>query len=419
MCFVKELDGVNNKEKLQIIVIGRNYCNILAMTKAFGLLGYKVDIIRVFKVKPNPFNVLRKMKPEAYSKYVKRYHQCVADNDLKKIVNFLVEMADLKSKRILIPVDDYTVYAIDKNFDQLSEYYEIPNIDKTAGKIVSLMDKNQQKNLAKNFDIPMLHSNLIKSENEKFKVPLDISYPCYIKPNISMKSTKAKMRKCNDREELIKTLKEYAKTENFEILIEDFADIKAEYSIMGFSAEGKTIIPGIFRTIEGGHKERKGIAMTGETISSSRFDYITNRCIRFIDSLHYTGIFDIDLIETNDGYIFFIEVNFRAGSSMHIFTESGVNLPGMYLDYLMKGIVTDEECSAREEGKKFINEKVLVEEYVRNDVNLYKAINAKRNIDVCFIKDKQDIRPYRYFKRFYCAIFLFRILYQIRDRVDR
>lgn len=408
-------DSFNSEaEKPMIVVTGRNYGNILTIVRDFGKVGYEVSVMRVFKEKPHVINLLRKMRPESLSKYVKKYCECIAHNDSRNVVKNLIELSDSKRKMILIPVDDYTVSVVDNAFDILSSYYLIPNINNKTGEINRLMDKQQQKKLAAEFNLPVLQGVLIKAINGKFVVPPNIKFPCFIKPNISMKSNKAKITKCSNYEELLKTLTQYAKTEDFEMLVEEFADIKAEYSILGLSTKEAAIAPGLFKTIEGGHKERKGVALTGKVIPCINFQSFIDKCCEFINSIGYTGLFDVDLIETNSGEIYFVELNFRAGASSHVLTELGVNLPRMLAEYLIENKLHNEIIIIKNTNISFVNEKILLEEYARGDINLSKIKRIMKLSDVCFIKDEQDLKVYRYFKRFYFIAALMRVYYRIK-----
>lgn len=400
----------------EIVVTGRNYCNILTMTRGLGKAGYQVDVLRVFKTKPKKVNLMAQMKPDACSKYVNRFVECIVNNDPKRVVEQLIKLANPSRKKLLIPVDDYLAHVVDENMHVLEPYYLMPNINGKEGEICRLMDKNEQKKLAESFSLPMLQSTLIKSQNGQFTIPEDVHYPCFIKPNVSMKSTKAMMMKCDNKAALIKALQSFAKKDDIEVLVEEFADIKHEYSILGLSTADGAVSPGMFRAIEGGHKERKGVAITGETVPCSMFSAIINECNRFIASLNYTGLFDVDLIETKDGRVYFVELNFRAGASAHVFTESGVNLPGMFADYMLKGKAVDLQCEVKDTGKRFISEKVLLEEFARSDTNIKKMRKNLTEADVCFIKDCQDMKPYQNFKRYYFVAGLMQLPYKIRDR---
>ena len=278
------------------------------------------------------------------------------------------------------------------------------------------MDKNEQKNLAKEYGIPMLSSVLIRCKNGKYQIPEEVVYPCFVKPNISMNSTKAKMAKCKDKSELNALLSAYAEKEDFEMLVEEYVDIQEEYSLLGISTKSRVIAPGIFRVIEGGHKERKGVTITGETVSSDSFETIIAQCVKYIESLNYTGLFDVDLIQTKEGKIYFIELNFRAGASTHVFTKTGVNLPGIFADYLIHGKIIGETDIDIHPGTRFVSEKVLIEEYARSDANIRTVRKYMDQADVCFIKDSQDPGPYKYFRKYYFIATLMRIPYRLRDK---
>ena len=248
-----------------------------------------------------------------------------------------------------------------------------------------------------------------------FCFSINLIYPCFIKPNVSMNSTKAKMCRCETKEELHAVLSSYAAREDFQMLVEEFADIRAEYSVLGVSTPDGTVAPGLFRVLEGGHRERKGVAITGQTVPCAQMQAVLDAMVRFIASLEYTGLFDVDLIETADGRVYFIELNFRAGASTHVFTETGVNLPGMFADNLLRGVPIDLHCCVEKTGQRFVSEKVLMEEFARSDISWKKVKEYMAAADVCFIRDEKDPGPYRYFKKFYLVAALMRLPYRVRD----
>lgn len=401
--------------KTGIVVAGRNYGNIITMVRAFGKAGYESDILRIYKKRPGRANLMAQMTPDEHSKYVQNFKKCIVKSDASEVVASLLRMVDENKKKLLLPVDDYTVCVVDEYFDILKEYFYIPSIKDNAGEISRFMDKHLQKEYAKQFDLPMLNSWLIKTQNGVFEIPDDVEYPCFIKPNISMKSTKSTMAKCNNREELETLLTNYASKEDVEMLVEEFADIKQEYSILGISTPERIAAPCVFKATEGGHKERKGVAMKGETVSYKPYEEIITKSCAFIKDLGYIGIFDIDIVETKDGKVYFIELNFRAGASTHVFTESGINLPGMLADYYLKGKEIDSEFPEVAPGISFLSEKVLLEEFARSDANVGKVINDIKSADVCFIKDEYDPQPYKYFAKYYKVAWLMRLPYKLRD----
>lgn len=397
------------------VIVGRNYGNILTMTRDLAMGGYQVDVLRLYKKKPSAFDILGRMKPDAYSKYVHHFRQCIVGENDGRVAEMLLGMAEFGDRPVLVPVDDYSAQIVDEYLDALAEVYLTPGISGKAGEISRLMDKNVQKKLAKEFSLPVLDSVLIKSANGKFTLPDDIVYPCFIKPNVSAKGRKSRMMKCDSREMLSHVLEDLGKTGDFEILVETYADIKAEYSLLGVSTPEGAILPGCFRAVHGGHRERKGVALTGETLYPSKLKPLIEQCSAFTASLEYTGLVDIDLIETRDGSLYFVEINFRAGASMHAFTRSGINMAAMYADYMTKKKPVTCSFSMIETGKQFISEKILLEEYVRSDISRKKAKKLMDSADIHFIKDDADPKPYRHFQRYYRLGMLLRILYRMRD----
>ena len=398
-----------------VVIMGRNFCNILTMTRALGEAGYDVEVLRIYKKRPHPLNPLSQMKPDAKSKYVGRFTECVIHSGPRDVVQTLLKLADPNRKKLLVPVDDYAACVADDALEILRARYILPNVNDTAGEISWLMDKNVQKELAAKADLPLLKSWLISSEGGRFTIPMGVEYPCFIKPNVSMNSTKATMRRCNSAEELESALEGFAAKGDFEMLVEEFADIRAEYSVLGLSTPDGTVAPGLFRVTEGGHRERRGVAITGETVACEAMEEVLEKTVAFIDSLHYTGLFDVDLLETKDGKVYFIELNFRAGASTHVFTETGVNLPGMLADYLLRGIPVDQNCRVEKTGQRFVSEKVLMEEFARSDASWQQVKDHMAQADVCFIRSEKDPKPYRYFQRFYPAAALLRLPYRLRD----
>lgn len=402
-----------NKINREILVVGRNYANILTMVRDLGEAGYKSNVLRIQRKKRNFLNILTTMNPEAYSKYTIKYMECIATDDMK-IINSLLEIVQTNDKTLLIPVDDYTASIIDKHYDILSERYIMPSINQCQGEICKLMDKNKQKELAFKHGLPLLGSVLIKTENSRYEIPEDIAYPCFIKPNMSMNSTKAVMRKCQNESELKAVLDKYAEKGDFEILAEEFVEIESEYSILGFSSGEKNCIPGIFKVIEGGHRERKGVSITGKTIDDSRFKVLIDKCGEFVASLNYVGLFDIDLIETTDGKVYFIELNLRGGASIRLFSKAGVNLPGMFADNIVMDKSFDDNKRLEEIGLSFVSEKVLIEEYVRSDIDKNKMKEILESTKVSFILDVEDKHPGKYYERIFKYLGIFRILYKVK-----
>jgi len=389
-------------EKPRVVVAGRNYCSNLCMARSLGEAGYEVEILRVFQVKPKWTNVMKQMKPDAYSKYVKAFHICIANRKASRVVKKLISIADPYRKMLLIPADDLVANIADEHMKKLSKYYVLPNVDGKKNGINNLMSKEAQKELAKAAGLPIVNSALIRVKKRgEVEIPETVTYPCFIKPNISKNSSKSRMRRIESEEELIATLKEFSRHKEIEMLVEDYLEIEREYSMLGLAAKETVISPGFFGALEGGHDERRGVAMTGQILPCEQEKELIDSIIQFIATLNFEGLFDVDLIQTKDGKMYFVELNMRFGASGYAVTQSGANLPGMFADYMLLGKPVDSDCKIEKAGKTFISEKVMLEEYIKSYLDKSGMHKHMADVDVHFIQNAQDPKPYQHFKKFY------------------
>lgn len=386
----------------RVVVLGRNYCSNLTMARGVGRAGYDVEILRIFQRKPKFKDVMKWLKPDAYSKYVKAYRVCVSRRS-SRVVKMLKQMGDADRRMLLIPTDDYTTHIVDMNYEELSQYYVMPNVDGIPGEISRLMSKEVQTEMARAAGLPVLNSCVIRTTCGMFTIPDSVTYPCFIKPNISKNGSKTKMRRCDSEEELREVLTEYSEKKDIEFLVEDFVEIGREYSLLGVSTKEGVNGPGFFMAEEGGVKEHRGVALIGKVLPCSTMQELIDNLIKFIKTFNYTGLYDIDLIETVDGKVYFVEVNMRFGGSGYAITESGINLPGMFADYMLKGEPIDLTCKLEDEetGKRFISEKILIEEYVKGRLSMAKVKESMNETDIQFVKCDEDPKPYQHFKKYY------------------
>ena len=390
-----------NSEKPRVLVSGRNYCSNLCMAKALGEAGYQVEVLRIFQVRPKLKYVLRRIQPDAFSKYVKAYNVCISRRRPIRIVKKLIELADENRKMLLIPADDLVANIIDENYDILSPYYIMPNIEEKQGKVSWMMSKDVQKKAAIKAGLPVVNSCVIKTHEGQFDIPDSVTYPCFIKPNVSMKSSKSRMKKCENRNELYKTLKLFSTKKDIEMLVEDFVEIDREYSLLGVSTPDGVCAPAFFGAEEGGHEAHRGVALTGRILPVSEEQELIDKLIKFVEDTKFTGLFDVDLIKTPEGKMIFVELNLRFGASGYAFAKCGANLPGMFADYMLLNKPLNKQCEVKEPGKLFLSEKVMIDEYVESFCTKKDMKEAMNKVDIRFIYDKEDPRPYRHFRLFY------------------
>ena len=406
----------------RVLVAGRNWCSNLCMAKSLGEGGYEAEVLRIVQRKPGDNNLLKWLKPEKYSKYVKAFYFLNSRRKNRRIINRLKTIADPdwrlresgeagaaelppfppEKRMLIIPADDLVAHTIDLYYDELSEYYLMPSIDGKAGAIADMMNKDVQKRLAKEAGLPVVNSCVISSEEKEIVIPDSVTYPCFIKPNVSRNSSKAAMMRCDSREELYDVLMERKRAgKSFELLVEDFVKIKRELSYLGLSTVDGVVCPGYFEAVVGGEGGHRGVALLGRLLPVEDAEPLMSEVVKFIESLKFNGLFDVDLIEAEDGTIYFVELNMRYGASGYALTKGGANLPAMFADYMFKGIPVDKDCHINNAGQTFTSEKVLIDEYREGVIDRELVDKMMKEADIHFILSEDDPKPYKHMNSLY------------------
>lgn len=405
--------------KPSVLIFGRNGSSNLCMARSFGKVGYEVEVLRIYQNKPKAVNLMQYLKPEARSTYVHRFHSCICDNQNSVIVEKLLTLAKPGEKMLLIPTCDMAASTADEYLETLREYYWIPNISGKAGEVTQAMRKDLQMTLAEKAGLPVINSCVIRTEAGQFTIPDTVRYPCFMKPNISKDSVKSTIGRYDSEAELREALTRFSRTKDIEMLVEDYVEIRQEYGLLGLSTREGAVCPGFFMKEQIGNEDRKGVTMVGRLIPTQTQQELIDGIARFVHSLRFEGLFDVDIIETVDGKWYFVELNLRYGASGYAVTESGVNLPAMYADYRIFGKPIDLGCRIPETGKQFVSEKVLLDEYARGFANMAEVREITNHADIHFILDQDDRKPYAHFRKFYLFGAVTRIWFRLKRRLKK
>lgn len=397
----KKKNKRDNAKRPRVIVAGRTYNSNLCMARSLGEAGYEVEVLRVFLPKPSS-GLKTLFAPEAYSKYVKGFYICISDGDTSCIKNQLLKLADAKRKFMIVPTDDCLAAVLEEYYEELSKYFILPNVNQNAGELLKLMSKEAQKKLAIEAGFAVADSSLITIKDGRFNIPDTVKYPCILKPNSSKDAAKNSIGVYYSYAELQDALTKIAEKNDIKILVEDFISVHKEYSLLGLSAGNCVTIPGSFVVENSGHNERRGVAISGKVGPEVVDKTIVSYAKKLVAAMKYEGLFDIDLLEAEDGTVYFIELNLRYGGSGYAITASGVNLPGMFADYVYSGIPVDENCTMKPFTRTFFNERVLLDEYRAGYLTFSQVKVYMKNADICFMKNKADMWPYYWF----CALML-------------
>lgn len=376
-------------ERRLAIVMGRNYTSRLGMIRAAGEAGCDVAVVQTDR------DSGKGGKPvDSTSKYITGgYYRSPMPNADHLITLLRREFSGRDPRPVLLPTDDYTASTVDLNIGLLREDFLFPSIDGEPGRVVRFMDKAVQKALARKAGFDVAKGWTAQWKDERYAIPEDVEFPCFVKPEISFKgANKQSMRRCDTREALDAVLSKIEGREDYPILIEQYIDVEREYDIPGLALGDRIVIPGIIRKGE----IFMGVTATGTMLPAEDFPLIREKTERFMSQIGFTGLIDIEVLESG-GVCYFNELNLRFGASGYGMTGSGVNLPGLFIRHLC-GEAVPAQIPLRA-GKTFASEKVLLQEYTAGRIGRREYRDLIRGADFTFIDSAEDPAPAVAFRR--------------------
>lgn len=372
--------------KQSVIIIGKADVIKLGLIRSLGEIGCRIIVIQLMNVRP-------RVKPlDYYSRYVDAYHFAKPEN----IVTRLIEKCTEQGQRpIVFALDDQSVCLLDSAYDQLSPYFTLPNIDQRQGGIVAMMNKMEQKRLAQKAGLLVPKGWEIPFVNGQYEIPSDIAFPCFVKGLIAYHNTKSLQRKCNDIQELKELLNKCSDSNHFPLMAEELVPIDNEVGVMAMSFETTQMVPAIIEKTAVGKGTSNGVTLSANTIPLDDSNPYSHSLKRFLKSLRYTGIINIDFIQSH-GHLYFLEVNFRYAAYGYAITCAGVNLPAILVRCLC-GEKHEDLPKALQARKSFINEKIGLMNVVEGYMTYSQYRSIKRNVDFGIVTSQNDPSPYRHF----------------------
>lgn len=382
-------------KELPIVIIGQNYSTSLGVIKALGEAGYRCEVAkRVYHHTP------RLASPEQKSRYVDRYEYIVTGDDSLMVEKIISGFSDVSAKKILIPTDDYSTALIDRNEEEFSRHFIVPNAKGPYGSASSLMDKHYQKQIVRQFGIMAVDTSVVDCRTkETIVIPDTITYPCFIKPLASAGHSKSLIQKCYSKGELQKALFDIADSNGCQMLVEKYVDIEREYTIPGMAINGQVEIVALFEKSKTGSGNHKGVTICGKVVPANICPSVIEKLKDLIKGIGFQGIFDIELLYSNGKY-YFNELNLRNGAAGYALTHSGLNFPALYVNALLgKPIQWGYLLGNLKFGKTFVNEKAALDYYLAGYCSFSEFVRTIKRADIRFITTSNDFKPFLYFLR--------------------
>lgn len=372
--------------KQKVVVIGNSFATRLGVIRSVGEIGCEVTVIDIAYYKTsNPSKPI-----DCYSKYVNQVIFFDRKYGREGLVQLLLEKcADKNQKPIIIPTSDFTAVAIDN--EVIRKHFLVPYINNAVSSIEYWMDKANQKTIALQAGLNVAGSTIVEKKADSFVVPETVKYPCFTKPLASIGGGKQCLKRCDNKLDLQGVLKLAVSRGINKLLVEDYLDIDEEYAVLGFSDANEVVIPGVIKFVKG-CQSHKGVAMIGEVLPIDGFKEIVDKFARFISSIRFVGLFDIDFFKCR-GDFYFGELNIRIGASGTVINKMGVNLPVMFVKSILGKEIGD---SKREISTSaiFVNERSCIEDWLSGKLSTYNLHQIINSADILFIKDNEDSSPY-------------------------
>ena len=301
--------------KIDFILFGEGNYNTLGVLHCMAAKGVEVFLLLVSTGKHALHGEVL-----GYSKYA-RYGHSVKD-EREGLQWLLAHQQDFPQGAIIYPTSDTAETLLDAHYDVLSTRFHFPNCGK-QGEVTRLMEKDVQTALAAQHGIRTLQSMYTNSGDCDLN---RVSYPCMVKPLISINGSKGDMRVCSNREELDEALTSAKHTKEF--IIQQYIQNEADLLFLGIRLpNGEVWIPSLVK--------KPGVSPTGEYTNAIVTTAVPEHLPeleavkQFVAALDYVGPFSIEFgLEKGKNYFF--EINLRNDGTSHYPLASGVNIAYVY-----------------------------------------------------------------------------------------
>lgn len=379
---------MGNNEQVDAIVIGCNYANVLGMVKSVGEAGYRCGLIHCTSIL-NKKNII----PDMASRHVVKGRYALRHNDAALYEALVKDFRQEGSRPVLLSADDYSASFLDRFYDKLTPYFRLLQWKSGKGMLTYYTDKEHQSEAASRNGFPVAKgwSVTIPEAGEAPCLPDDMIFPCITKPEVSAGQgmSKALISVCQTKEELEQYFAQIAEDgAKGTILVEEFLTIEEEYTIPGIRLDDEVIIPSYVRKLETGTGKVRGLTVLGKVESTDSYPQLKKDIERFIFDIGLVGIFDVEIIKCKGKY-YFNEINLRSSAATYAVTGSGVNIPKLYIDYLLGKDWKKNNLTVKT-NTTFLNEKPALQCFAQKDYSLLKYLWLCKRADINLLTGTDD-----------------------------
>ena len=310
---------INNHK---FIILGSYTANVLGQVRSLGERGIHPYGVLIHK---NTFRIDK-------SKYwAKIYTTNTIDEGLNIVLH---EFGNETFKPFLYTDRDDVMGLLDRKYDILKDRFYFWNAGK-QGRLNKYLNKEEQLKLAEECGLKIPQTEVVKVG----EMPKHLKYPIFTKAKDSLNPFwKGNAFICNNEDDLKRA---YSVMDIDEILLQEYIVKKDERPIEGISLNGGQDIRLLVKSINYRlTKDSYGIFRHLEPFSDTELE---NKVKKYIQTINYTGIFEIEFIIDNDNIAYFLETNFRITQYNYGYTHFGVNFPILFAKSIHKRKIDLEE----------------------------------------------------------------------------
>lgn len=268
-------------------------------------------------------------------------------------------------------------------YDQLKDKFIFYNAGEN-GALTRLNSKEVQCKLAFESGMRVPKYEIVK----KGELPKTLLYPVITKTLTSTESGwKRDMVICKNEDELTDA---YNKILADRIMIEEYIDAPNEFDIKGFSINGGEQIYFTYQKTWHFKDQKKRWLMFFEPCIN---DEIKAKLSKMIRKANYSGIFDAEFMQEQNGDLVFLEINWRTGMFNYNHTAAGVNVPYLWAKSTIDGKIDYSSIKPIMASYTAMDEMSFAD-VLRHPKDLCSWIKALRKADMLFYYHRNDKRPF-------------------------
>lgn len=359
----------------EYIIIGGDNLNTLGIVRSLG------------EVRINPIIVLFReghIKLVTHSKYARRIFWV---NSIEEGVTLMYNYTSEGCRPFVYTTDDNTESYFDLHYDELIPHFFFYNAGE-AGRITHLMDKKVICDLAEECGFNVPKSEVVS----RGELPKNIKYPVITKTlNPYSPGWKRDVGIYYNDEELAKAYKGMI-SEN--LCLQEWIDKKNEIALQCISINGGEYVLITYYAELLRYTNTSFGGLKRYCILSN--DELRDRIKTIIKRIHYSGVFEIEFLVSQDDRLLFLEINFRSSAANYAMMYGNINLPYLWSEMTLSN--KSRDLLLRDESFISLNENLDFSQFVAtHEIPFFKWLKDLFGADCYYLFNKRDPYPFFFF----------------------